>query len=106
MSPLVSLAPVMTRRFDAVALNPQPLPPHETSATHRFDAATLNPQPLPPREVLASATHRLDAVALNPQPLPPRAVLAALQRLGLVADEQCGNVPRRLPHWPPRPKVF
>ena len=29
-------------RFDAVALNPQPLPP-------RFAGAFLNPQPLPPR---------------------------------------------------------
>jgi len=32
-----------------------------------FDAVALNPQPLPPR-----AFSRLDWVLLNPQPLPPR----------------------------------
>lgn len=36
-------------RFDAVALNPQPLPPKEIGAVRNFDAVLLNPQPLPPK---------------------------------------------------------
>ena len=64
---------------DAVALNPQPLPPREMllgALSHHFDAVALNPQPLPPREVLLGAlSHHFDAVALNPQPLPPREAL-------------------------------
>jgi hypothetical protein len=43
------------------------------SILRSLDAVALNPQPLPPREALLGALHnRLDAVALNPQPLPPR----------------------------------
>ncbi len=36
----------MIVRYDAVALNPQPLPPRWSA---RFDWVLLNPQPLPPR---------------------------------------------------------
>ena len=64
------------RSLDAVALNPQPLPPRELSGSllGRLHAAALNPQPLPPHELgVGSLLRRLDAVALNPQPLPPRA---------------------------------
>jgi hypothetical protein len=46
-------------KFDAVALNPQPLPPKAVSGgaanmagiAGNFDAVALNPQPLPPKEV-------------------------------------------------------
>ena len=38
--------------------------------TSRFDAVALNPQPLPPKEI-GSAVRNYDAVMLNPQPLPP-----------------------------------
>jgi len=57
--------------LDAVALNPQPLPPRSASEQlvsslppSILDQVALNPQPLPPKD--------FDAVALNPQPLPPR----------------------------------
>ena len=56
---------------DAVALNPQPLPPKAKEIVGSvIDAVALNPQPIPPgiEEILRSV---LDAVALNPQPLPP-----------------------------------
>ena len=62
-------------KADAVALNPQPLPPKQSStpsplekATRKADAVSLNPQPLPPK-----AAGKGDAVSLNPQPLPPKA---------------------------------
>jgi hypothetical protein len=56
---------------DAVALNPQPLPPKAKEILGSVvDAVALNPQPIPPgiEEILRSI---IDAVALNPQPLPP-----------------------------------
>ena len=56
---------------DAVALNPQPLPPKSQEILGSvIDAVALNPQPIPPgvAEILRSV---VDAVALNPQPLPP-----------------------------------
>jgi hypothetical protein len=56
---------------DAVALNPQPLPPKAKEILGSvIDAVALNPQPIPPgiEEILRSI---VDAVALNPQPLPP-----------------------------------
>jgi hypothetical protein len=58
-------------RFDAVALNPQPLPPRSAAkfAASPIDVATLNPQPLPPK---SAGRNPLDSRALNPQPLPPR----------------------------------
>jgi hypothetical protein len=93
-------------RFDAVSLNPQPLPPREAilGALHnRLDAVALNPQPLPPREALLTLHNRFDALALNPQPLPPRETLSLAARIGIVADEFCGTVPRRLPS-PPTPR--
>jgi hypothetical protein len=93
--------------LDAVAINPQPLPPREAllgSLMHNFDAVALNPQPLPPREaLLGSLMHNFDAVALNPQPLPPREALSLVNRIGMMADEWCGTVPHRLPHLPPPP---
>ena len=93
--------------LDAVALNPQPLPPRELSMGSlfgRFDAVALNPQPLPPRELALNALRsRFDAVALNPQPLPPRETLTLGARIALAADEQCGTVPRWLHHLPPSP---
>ncbi|HSW25957.1 MAG TPA: hypothetical protein VLJ62_24565 [Burkholderiaceae bacterium] len=64
--------------LDAVALNPQPLPPRELGGSlhGRLNAVALNPQPLPPHELgIGSLLRRLDAVALNPQPLPPRAAM-------------------------------
>lgn len=63
--------------FEAVALNPQPLPPVAvTQMGSRFnpgEAVGFNPQPDPPRirpglEVRGNLS---DLVALNPQPLPP-----------------------------------
>lgn len=56
---------------DAVALNPQPLPPKAQEILGSvIDAVALNPQPIPPgiEAILRSV---VDAVALNPQPLPP-----------------------------------
>lgn len=66
-----------SRYSDAVALNPQPLPPKEINFADFLkgpaDLVSLNPQPLPPKEigftdVLKGAE---DLVSLNPQPLPP-----------------------------------
>jgi hypothetical protein len=72
---------------DAVALNPQPLPPRDTvvgksmSLAGRFSAVALNPQPLPPKELTLgksfSLAGRFAAVALNPQPLPPKEMALA-----------------------------
>lgn len=79
-------------------------PAHESSASiaHPLDAVAINPQPLPPRELaLGTLLHRFDAVALNPQPLPPREALSLADRIGTVADEWCGTAPHRLPHLPP-----
>jgi hypothetical protein len=79
------------------------------SAGRRFDAVTLNPQPLPPKEAELNARLspslfvRFDAVALNPQPLPPREIASAFQPIGkALSDDWCGTVPRR-PHFPPPP---
>ena len=84
-TPLPAQASLSTtaNKADAVALNPQPLPPKAAvtpspfaKATNKTDAVSLNPQPLPPQAALtpspfAKATNKADAVALNPQPLPP-----------------------------------
>ncbi len=72
-SPDVAYVPSLPSNvLDAVALNPQPLPP-------RLDLSrvALNPQPLPPGPDLSP-------VALNPQPLPPAPDLTRvlLPRLG------------------------
>lgn len=73
-------------------------------ASHRLDAVALNPQPLPPRDLLGSVLGRFNAVALNPQPLPPKEGGSPLQRLGLLAaDDWCGTVPHKLPPLPPVP---
>jgi hypothetical protein len=97
----------LRHRLDTVALNPQPLPPREgmlSSVLRSVNAVALNPQPLPPREGgLRSIRHSLDAVALNPQPLPPRETRSLADRIGVVADEFCGTVPHRLPS-PPMPR--
>ena len=81
--------PSTGKSLDAVALNPQPLPPRELggSLLGRLNAAALNPQPLPPHELgIGSLLRRLDAVALNPQPLPPRELGGSLfGRLNAVA---------------------
>jgi hypothetical protein len=47
--------------------------PFTASATalKSFDAVMLNPQPLPPKEKVAYISHG-DEVMLNPQPLPPK----------------------------------
>jgi len=85
-----------------------PSPAHESLGliAHPLEAVALNPQPLPPRELgLSSLLNRLDAVALNPQPLPPREALSLADRLGKAADEQCGT-PRWLHHLPPPPPQF
>ena len=90
----------VSNHLDAVALNPQPLPPKEIGAgsfVNRFDAVAVNPQPLPPRELVAGVrASLLDAVALNPQPLPPK-------ESGVRADADCGTVTGHLPHVPPSP---
>jgi len=73
-------------------------------ATQRLDIAALNPQPLPPHELgLSTLLRRFDAVALNPQPLPPRESLSLSSRIGMLLDDFCGTVPRRLPPPPPPP---
>jgi hypothetical protein len=56
-APFVPRVPSL--KADAVALNPQPLPPGPD-----WSRVALNPQPLPPGPDLSR-------VALNPQPLPP-----------------------------------
>ena len=62
-------------------LNPQPLPPKEstTAATSKLDQQSLNPQPLPPKESKGNAYGRqgtkgneAERQGLNPQPLPPK----------------------------------
>ena len=55
---------------------------------HSLDAVALNPQPLPPKSlsdaVAASLPHSiLDQVALNPQPLPPRENMGELDLMSL-----------------------
>ena len=45
----------------------------------------------------------LDKVALNPQPLPPHEGGALLSQSAKFADEYCGTVPHKVPHWPPPP---
>ena len=80
-SPAVRHDGSVARPIDAVALNPQPLPPRSPdaqltrSARSRVDEVSLNPQPLPPRSpdarLTRSARSRVDQVSLNPQPLPP-----------------------------------
>ena len=48
---------------------------HDGSVARSIDAVALNPQPLPPRSpdarLTRSARSRVDEVSLNPQPLPP-----------------------------------
>ena len=56
---------VLQNVVDALALNPQPLPPGTVEKLS--DALKLNPQPLPPENLRSI----LDVVALNPQPIPP-----------------------------------
>jgi hypothetical protein len=76
------IGPVVGNRIDAVAVNPQPLPPREFSASVRsslLDAIAINPQPLPPGELNAGMHDRLDPVAINPQPLPPREFNASIR---------------------------
>ena len=41
------------------------------ASLNKFDAVMLNPQPLPPKEKVAYLSHG-DEVMLNPQPLPPK----------------------------------
>ena len=41
------------------------------ASLNRFDAVMLNPQPLPPKEKVAYISHG-EEVMLNPQPLPPK----------------------------------
>lgn len=79
--PAVASSPPASR-FEAVALNPQPLPPKAPTLFEQFAAAP--------------AARRFDAVALNPQPLPPR------ERAATISDNDwCGTVPRRIPVPPP-----
>jgi hypothetical protein len=99
------------RRFDRVALNPQPLPP--------VALVGLNPQPEPPGSLSR----------LNPQPLPPVAVFAAVlaeevvDRAGLIqrtagkggnagvqflaefVDDWCGTGRPKVPRPKKRPAV-
>jgi hypothetical protein len=66
------------RQLSAESFNAEQtyLSPHR-SLGGRLDAVALNPQPLPPKsmsEAVAASlpASLLDEVALNPQPLPPR----------------------------------
>jgi len=61
-------------RFDSVALNPQPLPPKDSSTglARCYETVALNPQPLPPKEIAPGPPDPIGPIALNPQPLPPR----------------------------------
>lgn len=75
--------------------------PGSLATTSRLDAVALNPQPLPPKEseltarLLPSSLGRFDAVALNPQPLPPREIASAFQSVGnALSDDRCGTAPR------------
>ena len=77
------------RRFDAVALNPQPLPP--------IARVALNPQPIPPG---------VEYGALVGAELVRAAGLAQLLRVPfeVVADEICPPLRKRPPiPWPPAP---
>jgi len=58
---------------DAVALNPQPLPPKVGEILGDvIDVVALNPQPIPPGiEAVLRAV--VGSVSLNPQPEPPGA---------------------------------
>lgn len=51
-----------------------PGPARNFAAVRNFEAVALNPQPLPPKEASSSAVRDFDSVALNPQPLPPKKV--------------------------------
>ena len=64
---------VMVSVIDAVALNPQPLPPKVQEILGSvIDAVALNPQPIPPGiEAVLRAV--VGSVSLNPQPEPPGA---------------------------------
>jgi hypothetical protein len=64
---------VMGSVIDAVALNPQPLPPKVQEILGSvIDAVALNPQPIPPGiEAVLRAV--VGSVSLNPQPEPPGA---------------------------------
>ena len=50
----------------AGAVNPQPLPPKQSTSIR-----AVNPQPLPPKETFSLG-------AVNPQPLPPKAIVTSL----------------------------
>ena len=67
---------IMGSIIDAVALNPQPLPPKVQEILGSvIDAVALNPQPLPPGiEAVLRAV--VGSVSLNPQPEPPVASAA------------------------------
>lgn len=78
---------VSDHRPDLAVLHPRTVsarPAESFAAVKNFEAVALNPQPLPPKEGPFGAakatgiTGNLDAVALNPQPLPPKEVLGGL----------------------------
>ena len=71
--------------YDAVLLNPQPLPPKVLYDDYTYveeddlygdvafgEEVMLNPQPLPPGERYSDGYVLGEEVMLNPQPLPPR----------------------------------
>lgn len=72
------LTSALAQRFSQVSLNPQPLPPRESSILP--DSVSLNPQPLPPRD---KSSVMGDSVSLNPQPLPPKAHSSVADRVAL-----------------------
>jgi hypothetical protein len=51
-------------------------------------------------------TSALDKVALNPQPLPPHDGGGLSASTRFTDGEGCGNVPHKVPHWPPPPPVW
>ena len=75
----ISAAASAVAHSQLVAQTHLPVPDPIGPVAHPGDAVALNPQPLPPRETLLGAlSHHFDAVALNPQPLPPRETLLAV----------------------------
>ena len=75
----ISAAASAVAHSQLVAQAHLPVPDPIGPVAHPGDAVALNPQPLPPREMLLGAlSHHFDAVALNPQPLPPREALLAV----------------------------
>lgn len=57
-------------RIDAIARRQKALV-RQVASGSRFDAAALNPQPLPPKAKVRLSLSRADQVAFNPQPDPP-----------------------------------